>query len=75
MIGDEYAMRCSRYENFYLSSNTIPPHEVYSANFQIQVPKFMMHDLEYLYFTFNVGGDKHTFAMYTGECKQGRSLF
>lgn len=67
MIHDELDARRFRYENFYLSSNTIEPNSVYSANFHIEVPKFMLCDLQYLYFTFNVGGEAHRFAMYTGN--------
>ena len=74
-IHDEYQMRKFRYENFYLSSNTVPPRGVYSANFQVDVPKFMEVDLQYLYFTFDVGGEMHTFAMYCGNWKNQRSFF
>lgn len=74
-IQDEYQLKKFKYENFYLSSNTVPPHSVYSANFQVEVPKFMQVDLQYLYFTFDAGGEKHTFATFCGTPKSGRSYF
>jgi hypothetical protein len=69
-INNEYQLRKMRYENFYLSSNTVPPRSVYSANFQIDVPRFMEVDLQYLYITFNVGCETHTFALHCGNSRQ-----
>jgi hypothetical protein len=66
-IKDEFQMRKARYENFYLSSNTIFPRAVYSANFQIDVPKYIQLDLQHLYFHFDVQGQTHTFCIYCGD--------
>lgn len=47
--------------NFYLDSNTIFPHSDYAANFQIEVPKKIEKELEYLVFTYDVGDETHSF--------------
>lgn len=55
-----------RLNNFYFDSNTIFPGSEYAANFQIQVDKNVERDLQYLLFTYDMGGEKHTFCYYCG---------
>lgn len=56
--------------NFYFDSTTIFPGSFYSANFQIEVPKEIEKDLQYLLFTYKVGNEKHTFSFYCSEVKK-----
>lgn len=55
--------------NYYFDSNTVFPNSSYAANFQIAVPKSLEKELEYLFFTYDVNGETHTFVYY---CKNRR---
>lgn len=48
----------------YFDSTTIFPNERFESGFQIEVPKHIEHDLQYLYFTFDLGSESHTFSFY-----------
>jgi len=52
--------------NFYFDSTTLFPGERYQANFQIEIPSRVEKDLQYLIFTFNVGGEEHAFSYFCG---------
>lgn len=56
-----------RLNNFYFDSNTIFPKTSYSVNFQIVLDKEVEKDLQYLLFTYQVGGEEHTFSYYCGD--------
>lgn len=51
-------------KNYYFDSNTVHPNSQYGANFQIEVPREIEADLEYLLFTYDLDGETHTFRYY-----------
>jgi hypothetical protein len=57
-------------KDFYFDSTTVFPGMIFGANFQIEVPKKIEKELEYLFFHFDVGGEKHTFCYYCGDKKK-----
>lgn len=66
-IEANYETDIDNLHNFYFDSSTILPDTIYSANFQIEVPKEIEKELEYLLFTFEVENVTHTFCFYCGE--------
>lgn len=54
-------------QNTYFDSETVYPDENYSANFQIEIPKSIERDLEFILIHFDLGDEEHTFAFYTGK--------
>jgi hypothetical protein len=55
--------------NFYFDSTTLFPGNLYAANFQIDIPKNIEKNLQYLIFTYDIGGENHTFCFY---CEEGK---
>lgn len=53
----------------YFDSQTVYPEESFSANVQIEVPKYIEKDLQYIYFHFNIDDETHIFAVYAGQKK------
>lgn len=53
----------------YFDSQTVYPQESFSANLQIEVPKHIEKDLQYIYFHFHIDGETHIFAVYAGQKK------
>lgn len=66
-IQSNYAKSTEDIHNFYFDSNTIFPTTIYSANVQIEVPKKIEKELQYLLFTFDLGTETHTFSFFCGE--------
>lgn len=58
--------------NYYFDSRTLFPEDIYGANLQIEVPKGVEQDLEYLIFTFDLAGEKHSFSFYCGNHRANR---
>ena len=56
-----------RLNNFYIETTTVFPEQSYAANFQIDVHKDIEKDLQYLLFTYDIGGEEHTFCFYCGR--------
>lgn len=56
--------------NFYLETTTVFPGHSYAANFQIDMHKDIEKDLQYLLFTYDIGGEEHTFCFYCGREKK-----
>ena len=59
-----------RLYNFYFDSTTILPGNAYATNFQIDVHKNIEKNLQYLLFTYDMGGEEHTFCFYCGQEKK-----
>jgi len=57
--------------NFYLDANTIFPESEYAANFQIDIPKEIETELEYLIFTYCIGSEEHSFCYHCPDVKRG----
>ena len=66
LIETNYSVEEFKVNNFYFDSTTIFPNTTYAANFQIDVPKNIKTDLEYIFFIFKVGKDTHTFCYFCG---------
>lgn len=66
-IQNNYASWEHGLNNFYFDSTTVFPGTLYSANFQIEVPRHLEKELEYLVFTFEIENETHTFCFYCGE--------
>lgn len=54
-------------QNNYFDAETIYPEEIFSANVQIEVPKNILKDLEFILFHFDLGEEQHSFAFHTEE--------
>lgn len=54
-------------QSHYFDAETIYPDENYAANFQIEVPKSIEKDLQFILLHFDLGEERHTFAFYTME--------
>ena len=53
----------------YFDAETIYPGEGFSANLQIEIPKEILKDLEFILFHFDLEEEQHTFAFYAGEIR------
>ena len=51
----------------YFESNTVFPDTIYGANLQIEVPRHIERDLEYLIFHFDVDDEEHDFCFWCGK--------
>lgn len=65
-IGAAYQGWVYGLNNYYFDSNTLFPNQPYGANFQIEVPDEIERNLQYLVFTYDLGGEEHSFCFYTG---------
>lgn len=63
-IQDTFDTWEEKINNFYFDSNTVFPKTSYSANFQIKIPRHIEKSLRYLLFTYEVGGETHTFCFF-----------
>jgi len=68
-INNEMNQFENKMDDNYFAAQTVYPEEAFSANLQIDVPKEIEKDLQYIYFYFNVDGEQHIFAVYAG-CKK-----
>lgn len=68
-IQAEYHNHKQNLNNFYFDSNTLFPGKLYAANFQIDIPKNLEKSLQHLIFTYEVGGESHSFCFY---CEDGK---
>ncbi|CRX39545.1 hypothetical protein [Estrella lausannensis] len=51
----------------YFDAQTIYPDENFAANFQIEIPKTVEKDLQFILIHLDLGEERHTFAFYTKE--------
>lgn len=58
--------------NFYFDSTTVFPGTAYAANFQIEIDRKIEKELQYVFFTYQLGGEEHTFCFFCGEKKRSR---
>lgn len=63
ILGDAAAWETNLRQN-YFDSSTIAPDSIYGANIQIDIPRQIEKELEYLVFTVNVGEEAHSFCFY-----------
>ena len=59
-----------RLNNFYFDSTTIFPGCTFSANFHIEVDKYIEEKLQYLIFTYHIDGEEHKFCFYCEKKKK-----
>jgi len=50
--------------NFYFASTTLFPGQPYATNIQVDIPKAIEKDLQFLLFTFDMDGEEHTFCFH-----------
>ncbi|CCB87426.1 putative uncharacterized protein [Parachlamydia acanthamoebae UV-7] len=67
LIQDNYKAWEYGLNHFYFDSTTVFPDTIYASNFQIEVPKQIEKELEYLIFTFETEGENHSFCFYCGD--------
>lgn len=57
----------SNLRQYYFDSSTIAPNDLYGANIQIDIPRQVEKELEYLVFTVYVGEESHSFCFYCAK--------
>lgn len=70
-LEQKYAEKRMGVDENYLANHTLAPGENFARHFQIRIPKELRDDLETIHFTYDFGGEKHTFV-YAVKPKRGK---